>query len=173
MGTGSHGQSIETTMTQIVADEMGVNIEDVHFIQGDTALHPVRSRHRRQPDGRAWPAGRRTRPARRCASGCSAVAGQMLEIDPGDLEMTDSVARVKGDPDSKSVTLAEIAAAAYLLNPGALPPGAELGLEMSKRYKSPDLHVLQRLPRGDDRDRPGDRHGGHPAVRDLRGLRAR
>ena len=47
-----------------------------------------------------------------------AVAGQMLEIDPGDLEMTDSVARVKGDPDSKSVSLAEIAAAAYLLNPG-------------------------------------------------------
>ena len=46
-----------------------------------------------------------------------AVAGQMLEIDPGDLEMTDSVAQVKGDPDSKGVTLAEIAAAAYLLNP--------------------------------------------------------
>ena len=63
----------------------------------------------------------------------------MLEIDSGDLEMTDSVARVKGDPDSKSLTLAEIAAAAYLLNPGALPPGAELGLEISKRYKAPDF----------------------------------
>ena len=67
-----------------------------------------------------------------------AVAGQMLEIDPNDLEMTDSAAHVKGDPESKSVTLAEIAAAAYLLNPTALPPGAELGLEISKRYKSPD-----------------------------------
>ena len=40
MGSGSHGQSIETTMTQIVADEMGVNIEDVHFIQGDTDSTP-------------------------------------------------------------------------------------------------------------------------------------
>ena len=40
MGTGSHGQSIETTMTQIVADEMGVNVEDVHFVQGDTASTP-------------------------------------------------------------------------------------------------------------------------------------
>ena len=66
-----------------------------------------------------------------------AVAGQMLEIDPGDLEMTDSVAHVKGDPEGKSVTLAEIAAAAYLLNPGALPPGAELGLEISHRYQAP------------------------------------
>ena len=66
-----------------------------------------------------------------------AVAGQMLEIDPGDLEMTDSVARVKGDPDSKGLSLAEIAAAAYLLNPSALPSGAELGLEVSHRYQSP------------------------------------
>jgi len=66
------------------------------------------------------------------------IAGLMLEIDPGDLEMTDSVARVKGDPDRKGVSLAEIAAAAYLLNPGALPPGTELGLELSKRYKAPD-----------------------------------
>jgi carbon-monoxide dehydrogenase large subunit len=43
MGSGSHGQSIETTMTQIVADEMGVNIEDVHFIQGDTDSTPYAS----------------------------------------------------------------------------------------------------------------------------------
>ncbi len=40
MGTGSHGQSIETTMTQIVAEEMGVNIEDVHFTQADTNSTP-------------------------------------------------------------------------------------------------------------------------------------
>jgi len=65
------------------------------------------------------------------------VAGQMLEIDPGDLEMAGSVARVKGDPDSTGVSLAQIAAAAYLINPAALPPGAELGLELSKRYQSP------------------------------------
>jgi carbon-monoxide dehydrogenase large subunit len=66
-----------------------------------------------------------------------AVAGQMMEIDPGDLEMTDSVARIKGDPEGKSLSMAEIAAAAYLLNPAALPPGAELGLEISKRYHAP------------------------------------
>ncbi len=66
-----------------------------------------------------------------------AVAGQMMEIDPGDLEMTDSVARVKGDPEGRSVTLPEIAAAAYLLNPAALPADAELGLELSRRYQSP------------------------------------
>ena len=52
MGTGSHGQSIATTMSQIVADEMGVNFEDVHFVQGDTDVHPLRAEHRRQQDGR-------------------------------------------------------------------------------------------------------------------------
>ena len=137
MGTGSHGQSIETTMTQIVADEMGVNIEDVHFVQGDTAATPFGfltggSRTAGVAGGAAHEAGAAMRDR------VLAVAGLMLEIDPGDLEMTDSTARVKGDPDSKSVTLGEIAAAAYLLNPTALPAGSELGLELSKRYKAPD-----------------------------------
>ena len=40
MGTASHGQSIETTMAQIVADEMGCDIADISFIQGDTAFVP-------------------------------------------------------------------------------------------------------------------------------------
>ena len=136
MGTGSHGQSIETTMTQIVADEMGVSIDDVHFIQGDTDSTPYG-----HGTGGSRTAGIAGGAAHEAAAAMRervlGVAGLMLEIDPGDLEMTGSVARVKGDPDSKGVTLAEIAAAAYLLNPGALPPGAELGLEISKRYQSP------------------------------------
>ena len=136
MGTGSHGQSIETTMTQIVADEMGVNVEDVRFVQGDTAATPYGqltggSRTAGVAGGTAHETGALMRER------VLAVAGQMLEIDPGDLEMTDSVARVKGDPDSKGLSLAEIAAAAYLLNPSALPSGAELGLEVSHRYQSP------------------------------------
>ena len=136
MGTGSHGQSIETTMTQIVADEMGVSIQDVHFIQGDTDSTPYG-----HGTGGSRTAGIAGGAAHEAAAAMRervlGVAGLMLEIDPGDLEMNGSVARVKGDPDSNGVTLAEIAAAAYLLNPGALPPGSELGLELSRRYQSP------------------------------------
>ena len=111
MGTGSHGQSIATTMSQIVADEMGVNFEDVHFIQGDTDATPYGpitggSKTAGVAGGAAHEAGAAMRER------VLAVAGQMLEIDPGDLEMTDSVARIKGDPEGKSVTLAQIAAAA-------------------------------------------------------------
>src|SRR5690242_19092079 len=35
---GSTGNSIETTVVQLTADALGANIEDVHTIQGDTAL---------------------------------------------------------------------------------------------------------------------------------------
>ncbi len=136
MGTGSHGQSIETTMTQIVADEMGVSVEDIHFTQADTAAVAYGaltggSRTAGVAGGVAHEAGAAMKDR------VLAVAGQMLEIDPGDLEMTDSTAHVKGDPEGKSVTLGEIAAAAYLLNPTALPPGAELGLELTQRYHAP------------------------------------
>ena len=40
MGTGSHGQSLETTMAQVVADELGCDVDDITFVQGDTAFVP-------------------------------------------------------------------------------------------------------------------------------------
>jgi carbon-monoxide dehydrogenase large subunit len=136
MGTGSHGQSIATTMSQIVADEMGVKFEDVHFFQGDTDSVPYGpitggSKTAGVAGGAAHEAGAAMRER------VLAVAGQLLEIDPADLEMSDSVARVKGDPEGRSVTLAQIAAAG--INPGQLPPDAELGMEVSKRYKAPQF----------------------------------
>ena len=49
---------------------------------GRHGLHPVRSRRGRQPDGRRGPAGRRTWPARRCASGCSRWPGRCSKSTP-------------------------------------------------------------------------------------------
>jgi aerobic carbon-monoxide dehydrogenase large subunit len=40
MSSASHGQSVETTVAQVVADELGVDFEDVTVIQGDTAAAP-------------------------------------------------------------------------------------------------------------------------------------
>lgn len=36
-GLASHGQSLETTLAQIVAEELGVRPQDVHIVQGDSA----------------------------------------------------------------------------------------------------------------------------------------
>ena len=46
---GSTGNSLETTVVQLAADALGVRIEDVHTIQGDTARHGLRRRDGRQP----------------------------------------------------------------------------------------------------------------------------
>ena len=40
LGTGSHGQGVETTMAQVVAEYLGVDIESVVVVQGDTASAP-------------------------------------------------------------------------------------------------------------------------------------
>jgi carbon-monoxide dehydrogenase large subunit len=40
LGTGSHGQSIETTMAQVVADSLGVDVDAVRVHQGDTDVAP-------------------------------------------------------------------------------------------------------------------------------------
>ena len=46
---GSAGNSLETTAVQLTADALGVDIEDVNTIQGDTAVTPFGARHRREP----------------------------------------------------------------------------------------------------------------------------
>jgi carbon-monoxide dehydrogenase large subunit len=135
MSTGSHGQSVETTMAQIIADEMGVAISDIRIIQGDTRSTPYGAGTGGSRTG-AIAGGAAHAAASAMREKVTAVAGQLLEASPADIEMTESVATVKGDPDGPRVTLAQIAAAAYL-NTDALGPDLEPGLEVSKRYKSP------------------------------------
>ena len=40
LGTTSHGQSIETTMAQIVAEHLGVAYDDVTIVQADSQSTP-------------------------------------------------------------------------------------------------------------------------------------
>ena len=48
-GTCSHGQGEETTFAQIAADELGLDIDDILVLRGDTAIVPYGiSRHARQ-----------------------------------------------------------------------------------------------------------------------------
>ncbi len=39
-GVASHGQGLETALTQVVADELGARLEDIRIIQGDSAEVP-------------------------------------------------------------------------------------------------------------------------------------
>src|SRR5207247_9453247 len=41
IGTSPHGQSHETTVSQIVADRLGVGYEEIEVLHGDTAVAPL------------------------------------------------------------------------------------------------------------------------------------
>ena len=48
-GVASHGQGLETTLAQVVAEHLGVRVEDIRIVQGDSAAVPGRYRHLREP----------------------------------------------------------------------------------------------------------------------------
>ena len=107
MSSASHGQSVETTVAQVVADELGVDFDDVTVIQGDTAG---------TPSGRA-----RAAAAAPCSSSGAAtrrppgpgkmleIAAHALEAAPEDLEVAAGRISVVGTP-SHGMTITEVAA---------------------------------------------------------------
>ena len=130
-GVASHGQGLETTLAQIVADEVGVPIEDVRVVHGDTDASPYgtgtyASRSLVLAGGAAILAGRSVREK------MLVIAGHLLEADPADVALADGRCAVRGMPD-RSVTVRQIARAAY---GGAkqLPKGLEPGLEATRFY---------------------------------------
>ena len=133
----SHGQSLETTIAQVVADELGVDFERVRVLQGDTDTTPFGpgtggSRSAVITGGAARLAAREVR-----ARMIGIVANQ-LEASEDDLELVDGRVQVVGTP-TKGMAITEIAQLAYTA-PAMLPPGTPLGLEAQVRY-SPDSFV--------------------------------
>lgn len=136
LGTGSHGQSIETTMAQIVADELGVDLDDVVVHQGDTGQTPFGggtggSRTANIVGGASAMAAQEVR-AKVCA-----IAAHLLEASPEDIEVSGGNASVRGTP-AKAVTLAQIAVAAHD-GVQSLPADLDVALEASVRYRHPDV----------------------------------
>ena len=135
-GAHSHGQGRVTTFAQIVGDRLGVPIENVDVIHGDTDKGPF---------------GMGTYGSRSLAVGGSAiakacdkiidkgkkVAAHMLEGKPEDIEFKNGEFILKNS--NKKKTIGEIAFACYL--PGQygevkspLPPGLEPGLKETSFY---------------------------------------
>jgi carbon-monoxide dehydrogenase large subunit len=99
-GTCGHGQGHETTFAQIVADRLGVSPDRVKLRQGDTDVASFGwgtwgSRSLVIGGGAAAVA------ARRLADQLKEVAGELLEADPGDIELSDGHAQVRGVPDAR------------------------------------------------------------------------
>ncbi|HKY14024.1 MAG TPA: xanthine dehydrogenase family protein molybdopterin-binding subunit [Microthrixaceae bacterium] len=128
---GSTGNSLETTVVQLTADALGVDIEDVSTIQGDTAITPFGAGTGGSRSG-SMTAGAVGETAAVLREKLVAIAAHRLEAAEADIELADGRASVRGTPTA-GVTIAEMANLAYF-SPGKLPAGMSAGLEESGRY---------------------------------------
>ena len=134
-GVSPHGQGQETTFAQIVSDQLGVPIDSINIIHGDT-------------DKVQYGVG--TFGSRGTAVGGAAlklaidsiqakavkIAAHQWEANPDDVEYKDGKITVKGDP-SKSLTTAEVGFMAFRgVN---LPPDVEPGLDATRRFEPPNF----------------------------------
>jgi carbon-monoxide dehydrogenase large subunit len=129
VGTQTSGQGHETSYAQIVATELGVDIDQIDIVQGDTKLVPT---------------GVGTGGSRSMAIGGSSIfrsvrsmivsgrkmAAEVLEAAVADIEFADGVFRIAGT--DRTVSLAEIAAASF--DDGKRPDDVERGLYSSEDF---------------------------------------
>lgn len=109
-GVASHGQGLETTLAQIVADDLGVRIEDIDVIQGDSAAVPHSTgTYASRSAVIAGGAARLSATALR--EQIVEAASHLLEAAPGDVEVRDSMVHVVGT--DRRMTLRELARAFY------------------------------------------------------------
>src|SRR4051794_4005017 len=131
----TQGQGHETTFAQIVAGELGLSVDDVEVVHGDTdntpyGLGTYGSRSTPVSGAATAIAARKVRDRARI------VAAAMLEVSPDDLEWGVGRWSVVGDP-SVGASISEIARAAR--GSIELPVGVEGGLDAEAVYDPPNL----------------------------------
>ena len=135
IGSSPHGQGEETTFAQILAGELGVPVDDVDVIHGDTDNTPM-----------GWGTyGSRTTAvsgaaialaSRKIKDKAMTLAAHLLEADAADIEYDDGKFFVKGSPDEHK-TIQDIALMANVA--WDMPEGMEPGLEASAFYDPPNF----------------------------------
>jgi carbon-monoxide dehydrogenase large subunit len=128
-GSHSHGQGHETTFAQLVSEFLGVDVDQVDVVHGDTGQIAF---------------GMGTYGSRSLAVGGSAlymamqkviekgtkIAAHLMEASPADVEFDKGTFRVKGTDKTKA--LAEVSLAAYV--PHNYPTDLEPGLDETAFY---------------------------------------
>lgn len=130
-----HGQSHETTLSQVVADELGVPIDNVRVVCGDTDQVPFNMVGTGGSRAATLGAGAAQGAARIVRHKLLAVVAALLEANPDDLEIVDGVVAVRGSPD-RSKTVAEVARLSYMA-PFTLDEALGDGFDASFDFETP------------------------------------
>ena len=138
-GSVTQGQGHETIFKQIMCDRLGLDPDDVRYVQGDTDQVFL---------------GEGTGGSRSATLGGSAVdmaaerittkakqlAAHLLKIDPGDINFADGV--FSSPKTNRTLTIKEVAKEA--MEPTKLPKGMDVGLTATATYIAP----VQNFPNG-------------------------
>ena len=135
IGSSPHGQGEETTFAQIVADELGVSVNDVKVVHGDTDITPM-----------GWGTyGSRTTAVsgaalavatRKIKEKAKLLTSHLLEAAVEDIEYANGKFFVRGFPD-RHKTIQDIALMANVA--WNMPAGMEAGLEATTFYDPPNF----------------------------------
>ena len=130
-GTSPHGQGLETSFAQIVADRLACDPQQIDVLHGDTSQGPwgldTYGSRSLAVGGEAI-----ARATAKVADKVRAIVAHKLEAAADDIEVREGKFSVKGSPD-KGMTLAEVAGLAYIPEDN-LPAGMEPGLEETSFY---------------------------------------
>jgi carbon-monoxide dehydrogenase large subunit len=132
-GTHSHGQGLETTLAQIAAERLGLELESVRVVFGDTLLTPW-SAGTFASRSAVFAGGAVELTARILREKIVAVGAFLLNAEPDEIEIAGGRAFVANAEDH-GVTIAEIAHA-LLLTIDRIPAYVEPGLEATATYRA-------------------------------------
>jgi carbon-monoxide dehydrogenase large subunit len=129
-GVASHGQGLETTLAQVVAEHLGASFDDIRIVHGDSAAVPgatgtYASRSMVLAGGAATLAAQAVREK------VLNAASHLLETSAADLVAEDGKVTVAGT--DRSITFREVARSVYS-EIDQLPPGARDELAATKTY---------------------------------------
>ena len=110
-GIASHGQGLETTLAQVISDELGCRMEDVEVLQGDSALVPVSSGTYASRSA-VLAGGAATQSSRVLKGKVLRAAAHLMEAPVEDLDAADGVIRARRT--NKSLTFRQVANAVYM-----------------------------------------------------------
>jgi len=129
-GVASHGQGLETTLAQVIADELGARLEDIQILQGDSAIvaHGTGTYASRSA---VLAGGAATLAARLLKDRVIRAASHLLESSVEDIDTRDGWVFVTGT--DRSLTFRELAKAVYS-EMGRVPHDAREELEVTKVY---------------------------------------